>query len=148
MLIKLYLNEYPSPSHAKYQIKMIREKNMKIREWVDLLQEYLGIERSNISIMNRSVKSLRFLFRDCIQKNEFKLLLEKLSFFNRNSMYVDGYLLINYYIKEQNFETNFVINYNKLLNYILDVQNREKLTMLKEVETLFSINRSSIKNNY
>ncbi len=148
LLIKALLKECPSPSHLKYQINMIKEKETKSKDKVDLLLEYLGIEAANISILSRSEKSLQFLFRHCIQKTGFKRFLDKLSFFSKKSMYVDGYLLSISYIKDQNLDNGFIRNYIKILKYSIDVQNKEKIAMLKEADILFNINKNLIKNDY
>jgi hypothetical protein len=34
------------------------------------------------------------------------------------------------------------------MNHILDIQIKEKTTLLKELEVLFNINKSIVKNNY
>lgn len=141
------LNDYPKPSHLKYQINMIKEKNLKERENIDKLLLYVSLERSNISTLTRSINSLEF-FRQKITTGQLDLLLRKLAFFAKKSMYADGYLLVNHFITTQNFSFIELESYNKLLNYCMDVSNKEKITMLKEAEILFNINKNFINNNY
>jgi hypothetical protein len=63
-------------------------------------------------------------------------------------MYVDASLLIHGFIRRQNLDANYIKNYNRLLNQILDIQIKEKTILLKEIETLFNINKSLFKNIY
>ena len=44
LLIQLFSNENPSPSHLKYQINTIKEINPKIKEHVDIISEYLALD--------------------------------------------------------------------------------------------------------
>ena len=149
VLIQLFHNSHPSPSHLKYQMNAIRDNNPKIKYHVDLVSEYLQLERSNISTINRSEKSIMFLLE---QNNCHHLEIEsfkaKLNFFRTKSMYVDANLLIHSFIKRQNFSKNYINNYNKLLNFILDIQNKEKITLLKELDLLFNTIKNFIKNSY
>ena len=39
-------------------------------------------------------------------------------------------------------------NYNKLLNYILDIPNKDTIIIIKELELLFNIINNFIKNSY
>jgi hypothetical protein len=149
VLIQLFLNCHPSPSHLKYQMNAIRYKNPKIKYHVDLVSEYLQLERSNISTINRSEKSIMFLLEhnNChhLEIESFKA---KLNFFRTKSMYVDANLLIHSFIKRQNFSKNYINSYNRLLNFILDIQNKEKITLLKELDLLFNTIKNFIKNSY
>ena len=72
----------------------------------------------------------------------------KLNFFRTKSMYVDANLLIHSFIKRQNFSKNYINSYNRLLNFILDIQNKEKTTLLKELDLLFNTIKNFIKNSY
>ncbi|MER5174169.1 MAG: hypothetical protein ABJB76_02490 [Candidatus Nitrosocosmicus sp.] len=149
LLIQLFHNETPSPSHLKYQMNTIKENNPKIKEHVDIVSEYLELDRSNVSTITRSEKSLFFLLKhNRCNHMEIKLFGNKLSFFKTKSMYVDGNLLIHSYVKKQNFDLNYIRNYNRLLNYILDIQNKERMKLLKELDILFNIIKHFIKNNY
>lgn len=149
LLIQLFHNEAPSPSHLKYQMNTIKENNPKIKEHFDIVTEYLELDRSNVSTITRSEKSLFFLLKhNRCHHMEIKLFGNKLSFFKTQSMYVDGNLLIHSYVKKQNFDLNYIRNYNRLLNYILDIQNKERMKLLKELDILFNIVKHFIKNNY
>jgi hypothetical protein len=149
ILIQLFSGKNPKPTHLKYQINDIKENSPRIKEYFDILSEYLELERSNISTITRSEKSLIFLLKHnkCDQQ-EIELLLTKLNFFKKKSMYVDANLLVHNFIKKQNFDRDFIKNYSKLLSYILDIQIKEKTILLKEFEILFNINNNIIKNNY
>ncbi len=60
-------------------------------------------------------------------------------------MYVDGVLLISNFILDRTFDNDQLIKkYNKLLNLITDIQIKEKITMLKEVNLLLEINKNLI----
>ena len=148
LIIQLYLHSEPRPSHLKHQINLVTQnENIKIREHVDLLLEYIGTNRANISTLSRSEKSLRFLIRhgDKLKNNIF---LNKLDFFKEKSMYVDGILLIGNFILDNGYGDQFIQKYNKLLNLITDIQTKEKITMLKEVNLLLEINKNLIYSNY
>ncbi len=144
IFIQFYLNTEDRPSHLKYQINLVKQnENLKTREHVDLLLEYIGTNRANISSLTRSEKSLRFLIRfEDISKNS--ILLNKLDFFKQKSMYVDGVLLISNFILDRIYDNQFIQKYNKLLNHITDIQTKEKITMLKEVNLLLEINKNLI----
>ncbi len=95
-MISKFYNEHPSPSHLKYQINKIRDNIPRIKTTVDLLSDYLDLERSNISTMSRSSKSLNSLLKiNNINNIEIELFQSKLSFFISNSMYVDANLLLH-----------------------------------------------------
>ncbi|TVP40209.1 hypothetical protein [Candidatus Nitrosocosmicus arcticus] len=144
IFINFYLNMEDRPSHLKYQINLVKQnENLKTREHVDLLLEYIGSNRANISSLTRSEKSLSFLIRNEDITNN-KILFNKLDFFKRKSMYVDGILLINNFILERVYDNQFVQKYNKLLNHVTDIQTKEKITMLKEVNLLLEINKNLI----
>ena len=149
ILIQLFYNMHPSPSHLKYQMNAIRNYSPKIKYYVDLVSEYLELERSNISTINRSEKSILFLLEhnDC-NNLEIDLFKSKLNFFRTRSMYVDANLLIHSFIRRQDFSKNYINNYNKLLNFILDIQNKEKIKLLKELDSLFNMIKNFIKNSY
>ena len=144
IFIQFYLNAEDRPSHLKYQINLVKQvENLKTRDHVDLLLEYIGTNRANISTLTRSEKSLRFLIRyEDISKNS--ILLNKLEFFKQKSMYVDGVLLISNFILDRINNNQFIQKYNKLLNHITDIQTKEKITMLKEVNLLLEINKNLI----
>jgi len=144
IFIQFYLNAEDRPSHLKYQINLVKQvENLKTRENVDLLLEYIGTNRANISSLTRSEKSLKFLIRfEDAPKNS--ILLNKLDFFKQKSMYVDGVLLISNFILDRVNDTQFIQKYNKLLNHITDIQTKEKITMLKEVNLLLEINKNLI----
>ncbi|WP_458743301.1 hypothetical protein [Candidatus Nitrosocosmicus sp. T] len=142
--IHFYLNSEHRPSHLKYQINLVKQnENLKTREHIDQLLEYMGTNRANISSYTRSEKSLRFLTRDeDFRKN--RILFNKLEFFKKKSMYVDGILLIDSFILDKVHNEQFIKKYNKLLNHIIDIQTQEKITMLKEVNLLLEINKNLI----
>jgi hypothetical protein len=142
--IHFYLNSEHRPSHLRYQINMVKQnENLKTREHIDQLLEYMGTNRANISSYTRSEKSLRFLTRnEDFRKN--RILFNKLEFFKKKSMYVDGILLIDSFILDRVHNEQFIKKYNKLLNHIIDIQTQEKITMLKEVNLLLEINKNLI----
>ena len=149
LLVQLFCNEVPKPTHLKYQMNAMKEKNMKIKEHVDTLSEYLELDRSNVSTITRSEKSLIFLMKHTERHNhEVELFKTKVDFFNKKSMYVDGNLLVHSFVKKHNFDESYIKNYSKIINRILDVQIKEKTVLLKELEMLFNINKSVAKNNY
>jgi len=144
IFIQFYLNSEYRPSHLKYQINLVMQnENLKTREHVDLLLDYVGTDRANISSLTRSEKSLRFLIR-CEDISKNNILFNKLDFFKQKSMYVDGVLLISNFILDRVYDTQFIQKYNKLLNHITDIQTKEKITMLKEVNLLLDINKNLI----
>jgi hypothetical protein len=149
LLIQLFANKNPSPSHLKYQINTIKEISSKIKEHVDIISEYLALDRSNVSTITRSEKSLFFLLNhNKCHKLEIEFFKNKLQYFKKKSMYVDANLLIHSFLKKENFNINYIKNYNKLLNYILDIPNKETIIILKELNHLFNIINNFIKNSY
>lgn len=140
--INFYIKKSHRPSHLKFQINQIKEnQDLKTKEKVDALLEFIGIERSNISTITRSEKSLKFLVRNYREKNDLKIMFDKLDFFKKKSMYVDGNLFIHNYIHSQSYDWEFIRNYNNLLNYIADIETKEKITMLKEANLLLEFNK-------
>jgi hypothetical protein len=149
LLIQLFLNKNSSPSHLKYQINTIKEINPKIKEQADIISEYLALDRSNVSTITRSEKSMSFLLNhNKYHKLEIEFFINKLQYFKKKSMYVDANLLIHSFLKKENFNINYIKNYNKLLNYILDIPNKETIIILKELKYLFNIINKFIKNSY
>ncbi|MGN6346152.1 MAG: hypothetical protein ACTHME_00460 [Candidatus Nitrosocosmicus sp.] len=149
LMIQLYLNEIPSPSHLKYQINAIRESNLKNKEDVDILLDILDIDQSNISSVERSMKSLIFLLKVVkISRLNLELLSTKLDYFKKKSMYVDANLLIHSFIKNQSFEKSYIKNYVKILKYILNIKNKDKIFISKELESIFDIIKNWIENSY
>ena len=69
LLVQLFCNEVPKPTHLKYQMNAMKEKNMKIKEHVDTLSEYLELDKSNVSTITRSEKSLIFLMKHTERHN-------------------------------------------------------------------------------
>ena len=149
VMIQLFGNRIPSPSHLKYQINLVKDFNPKLKESIDFVLELIEVDRSNISTIKRSEKSL-FFFMKNIKSNymQLELLTEKLHFFKSKSMYVDGNLLIHSFIKNNYFNYNHEQNYNKLLNYVLDIQYKDKIRLFKELELLFNIIKNLIRNSY
>jgi aminoglycoside/choline kinase family phosphotransferase len=130
-------------------MKSMKEKNTKIKEHIDTLSEYLELDRSNVSTVTRSEKSLIFLLNHAKRpSSEVELFETKVNFFKKKSMYVDANLLVHSYVKRHSFDENYVNDYSRIMNPILDVQVKEKTVLLKELEVLFSINKSAVKNNY
>jgi len=41
-----------------------------------------------------------------------------------------------------------VQNYNKLLNYILDIPNKDEIKLIKELELLFNMIKNLFRNSY
>jgi len=149
LMIQLFGNKIPSPSHLKYQINLVKDLNPKLKENIDLVLDLIEIDRSNISTITRSEKSL-FFFMKNIKSNhmQLELLTAKLNFFKSKSMYVDGNLLIHSFIKNHYFNNDNVQNYNKLLNYILDIPNKDEIKLIKELELLFNIIKNLFRNSY
>lgn len=144
IFIQFYLNSQYRPSHLKYQINLVKQnEKLNTRENVDLLLEYIGTNRANISSLTRSEESLKFLIR-CEDITKNAILFNKIDFFKRKSMYVDGILLINSFILNRVYDNQFIQKYNKLLNHVTDIQTKEKITMLKEVNLLLEINKNLI----
>jgi hypothetical protein len=155
LFIQMFHSDSPRPTHLKYQVNQIKENNPRIRESIDIVLDYLQLERSNISTITRSEKSLFFLLNHTkhldLQMHNHKrseILSSKLNYFKDHSMYVDASLLIHGFIRRQNLDADYIKNYNRLLNQILDIQIKEKTILLKEIETLFNINKSLVKNIY
>jgi hypothetical protein len=155
LFIHLFHDESLRPTHLKYQMNTVKENNVKIRESMDIVLDYLQLDRSNISTITRSEKSLFFLLNyvknlknHSVQHNESDILAAKINHLKNKAMYVDANLLIHNYILKQKYANNFIKSYNNVLNQILDVQIKEKMSLLKEIETLFNINKSFIKNAY
>jgi hypothetical protein len=149
LLLQLYLNEIPSPSHLKYQINTIRESSLKIREPLELLLDILDIDQSNVSSIERSIKSLLFFIKNNKSNNlSLDLLNAKLDYFKKKSMYVDADLLIHCFIKNQYFDKNYIKSYNKILKHILNIKNKDMVFISKELELIFKILKNLIENSY
>ncbi len=139
--IHIYLRKEHRPSHLKYQINsVIQNESMKVRERIDLILETIGTHRFNISALNRSETSLKLLLGN-IHSPTKKLVLEKIQFLKEKSMYVDGILLIYNYILD-NFQTiEQKLSYQHLLNRTTDIDNKEKLTLIKQINFLLESNK-------
>lgn len=139
--IHKYLRKEHRPTHLKYQINsVIQDETMKVRERIDIILDTIGTQRFNISALNRSETSLKFLLGN-IHSPTKKLVLEKIRFLREKSMYVDGILLIYNYILD-NFQTiEQKLLYQQLLNRTTDIDNKEKLTMVKQIKFLIECNK-------
>lgn len=139
--IHRYLCKEHRPTHLKYQINsVIQDETMKVRERIDIILDTIGTHRFNISALNRSETSLKFLLGN-IHSPTKKLVLEKIRFLREKSMYVDGILLIYNYILD-NFQTiEQKLSYQQLLNRTTDIDNKEKLTMVKQIKFLIESNK-------
>jgi hypothetical protein len=149
LMIELFVNKIPSPSHLKYQINSVKELNPKLKENIDMILELIDIDRSNVSTITRSENSLFFFMRNITSsKVQIELLSTKLNFFKSKSMYVDGNLLIHSFIKNHYFNSTYVQNYNKLFNYVLDIPNKDQIKLTKELEQIFNVIKNLIRNSY
>ena len=155
LFIQMFHGDSPRPTHLKYQVNQIKENNSRIKENIDIVLDYLQLERSNISTITRSEKSLFFLLNHTKHLDHHmhnhklsEILKSKLNYFKDHSMYVDASLLIHGFIRRQNLDEDYIKNYNRLLNQILDIQIKENTILLKEIETLFNIKKSLVKNIY
>lgn len=148
LMIQLYLNEIPSPSHLKYQINFIKGINSKIKETVDILLDVLEIDQSNISSIERSIKYLVFLIKTNLNNFDLDLLLDKLEYFKKKSMYVDANLLIHSFILNQAFDKSYINSYSKTLKNILNIKNKDEIFISKELQIIFNILKNLIANSY
>lgn len=136
-----YLNKEHRPTHLKYQINsVIQNESMAIRERIDLILETLGTHRFNISALNRSEISLKFLLGN-IHSPTKKLILDKVHFLREKSMYVDGMLLIYNYILDNFPGLEQKLSYQQLLRRTTDTDSKEKMTLIKEINLLKDFNR-------
>jgi len=139
--IHIYLDKEHRPSHLKYQINsVIQNESMKVRERIDLILETIGTHRFNISALNRSETSLKVLLGN-IHSPTKKLVLEKIQFLKEKSMYVDGMLLIYNYILDNFHTIEHKLSYQQLLSRTIDIDNKEKLTLIKQINFLIELNK-------
>lgn len=142
--IHMYLNKEHRPSHLKYQINsVIQNESIAIRERVDSILEIIGTHRFNISVLNRSENSLKFLLGN-IPSPTKKLILDKIQFLREKSMYVDGMLLIYNYILDNHMSPEQKLSYPQLLRRTTDIDKKEKTTLIKEINFLINSNKALI----
>ncbi|MDQ2685717.1 MAG: hypothetical protein M3Y25_07735 [Thermoproteota archaeon] len=142
--INLYLSKEHRPSHLKYQINsVIQNESLKVRGTIDSILETIGMHRANISTLVRSEKSLELIMRND-QSQTKKLFLNKLNFFKKKSMNVDGMLLIYNYLVDNFQEIEQVVSYKQLLRRTADIDIKSKITLEKEINLLLKINKQLI----
>ena len=142
--IHMYLGKEHRPSHLKYQINsVIQNESMAIRERIDSILEIIGTHRFNISVLNRSEDSLKFLLGN-IPSPTKRLILDKLQFLREKSMYVDGMLLIYNYILDNYMGPEQKLSYPQLLRRTTDIDKKEKTTLIKEINFLINSNKELI----
>lgn len=139
--VQLYLGKEYRPSHLKPQINsIIQSQSIKVRERIDTLLEFLGMHKANVSTLERSEKSLRLLAGNLHSPTK-NLILNKVDFFKHKSMYVDGLFLIYNYIADNFQEREQKTSYQELLRRITDVDNKEKISLKKEIKLLIECNK-------
>ena len=142
--IHMYLSKEHRPSHLKYQINsVIQNESMTVREGIDSILEIIGTHRFNISVLNRSENSLKFLLGN-IPSPTKRLILDKLQFLRERSMYVDGMLLIYNYILDNYMGPEQKLSYPQLLRRTTDIDKKEKTTLIKEINFLINSNKELI----
>lgn len=136
-----YLNKEHRPTHLKYQTNsVIQNESMAIRERIDLILETIGTHRFNISALNRSEISLKFLLGN-VHSPTKKLIMDKVHFLREKSMYVDAMLVIYNYILD-NFQSHQQKrSYQQLLMRTTNIDNKEKITLIKEINLLKNFNK-------
>lgn len=142
--INLYLSKEHRPSHLKYQINsVIQNESLKVREGIDSILETIGMHRANISTLVRSEKSLELLMRND-QSQTKMLFVNKLNFFKKKSMNVDGMLLIYNYLVDNFQEIEQAASYKQLLRRTADIDIKSKITLEKEMKLLLKINKQLV----
>ena len=139
--IHFYLGKEHRPSHLKYQINsVIQTESIKIRECIDKILEFIGMHKANISTLLRSEKSLDLLMRN-VQSPTKKLILDKVEFLKEKSMYVDGIFLIYNYLLDNFQGQEQKTSYQQLLRRTADIDNKDKMTLQKEIGLLIEYNK-------
>jgi hypothetical protein len=139
--VHFYLDKEHRPSHLKNQINLvIQSESIKVRERIDRILESLGMHKANISALNRSEKSLKLLMGDNYSPTK-KLVLDKVEFLKEKSMYVDGIFLIYNYILENFQDPGQKSSYQQLLRRATDIDNKDKMSLKKEIELLIEYNK-------
>ncbi len=142
--IHLYLGKEHRPSHIKYQLNsVIQNQSIKIRERIHSVLETIGMHRANSSTLERSEKSLRLIMGGN-QSQTNRLILNKVVFFKKKSMYVDGLLLIYNYLVDNFQEIEQVVSYQQLLRRTADIDVKEKITLKNELSLLLECNKQMV----
>jgi hypothetical protein len=139
--IHFYLGKEHRPSHLKNQINsVIQTESIRIRERIDKILEFIGMHKANISALRRSEKSLDLLMRN-VQSPTKKLILHKVEFLKEKSMYVDGIFLIYNYLLDNFQDQEQKTSYQQLLRRTADIDNKDKMTLQKEILLLMEYNK-------
>lgn len=139
--IHFYLSKEHRPSHLKSQINsVIQSESIKVRERIDSILESIGMQNANISALNRSENSLKLLMGNTLSPTK-KLLLEKVEFLKKKSMYVDAVFLIYNYILDNFQRQEQKASYPQLLRRATDIDNKEKMSLKKQIELIIEYNK-------
>lgn len=137
-----FLKKEIRPSHIRSQIRLVLDNEpIKVREIIISLLDIVGTERANISTLSRSETSFR-MFLDTTNQSRKPVIFEKIGYFKKQSMYVDALLMIYHLALEYCRGTDHFKRYPEMWKRTLDVSNKEKIILLKEVDLLLNFNKN------
>lgn len=140
--LQWYLKKELRPSHIRSQIKLVFDnEGSKVGEVITSLLELIGSERANKSTLSRSEKSIMMLSNKDNQ-SRLSLIAKKINYFKFNSMYFDAMLLVWDFATQYYRGTQCNKRYNEVLKRVIDVQNKEKITLLEEMKLLLKFNKN------
>lgn len=140
--LQWHLKKELRPSHMRSQIKLVLDnEGTKISDAITSILETIGTERINKSTLSRSEKSIMML-SNTDNQSELSLMAEKINYFKLKSNYFDAMLLVYNFAVRYYQKTSSNNRYNEVLKRAIDVQNKEKITLLKEIKLLLKFNKN------
>lgn len=140
--LQWYLKKELRPSHMRSQIKLVLDNgDSKVCDTITSILDTIGSERINKSTLSRSEKSIMML-SNMDNQSTLPLMAEKINYFKLKSKYFDAMLLVYNYAVQYYQKTPSNNRYNEVLKRAIDVQNKEKITLLKEMKLLLKFNKN------
>jgi hypothetical protein len=140
--LQWYLKKELRPSHIRGQIKLVLEnEDSKVSDAINTLLDIIESERTNKSILSRSERSIMMLVNNN-NRSKLTLLTKKINHFKLRSSYFDAMLLVYDFATQYYQKTPPNLRYDEVLKRAIDVQNKEKITLLKEMKLLLKLNKN------
>lgn len=141
-LLQWYLKKELRPSHMREQIQLVLEnENSKVSEAITCILDIIDSERINKSTISRSESSIMMLLNKDKQSKP-SLIAEKINYFKLKGKHFDAMLLVYDFAIQYYQKTPVSDRYNEVLKRAIDVQNKEKITWLKEMKLLLKFNKN------
>lgn len=140
--LQWYLKKELRPSHMRSQINLVLENvNSKGSDAITSILGIIDSERANKSTLSRSEKSVAMLIKKD-NHSKFDLIAKKIDYFKLNSKFFDAMLLVYDWALKYYQNTPPNRRYGEVLKRAIDVQNKEKITLLKEMKLLLEFNKN------